>query len=183
MRIEGMLYNQYNICNKEQSIANKTFQIDENIQKQKKVLGIGFLNAPSGNISYGMRAEYAEASVSNEPIIKVTIQTVGSKQTYYVDINHVDAKEATEVEMFALCCYADDIGKGVGGNFGTWQTLNYYRANASDIGKFDLSDSLDSCLSLRQDWLQMIDEMKKLYIKAGYYKQSLDGNLLMKCLT
>ena len=164
-------------------LPDKSFQMDGNIPKQDKILGIGFLNAPTGNISYGMRAEYAEDSTSNSPIIKVTIQTGHSEETHYVDINQVNATNATEIEMFALCCYADDTGKGTGGKFGTWQTLNYYRTNASDNDKFNLTKSIDSCLSVRQNWLLMIEQMKKIYIESGLYKQSMDGNLLLECLS
>lgn len=45
--------------------------MDENISKQEKVLGIDFLNAPTGNSSYGMRAEYAKDSTSDSPVIKL----------------------------------------------------------------------------------------------------------------
>ncbi len=174
-------------CESNNQISNKTlpdksFQMDEKMPGQEKVLGIGFLNAPAGNVSYGMKAEYAKDSTSDSPIIKVTIQTGHSEETHYVNINHVDARNATEIEMFALCCYADDIGKGTGGKFGTWQTLNYYRTNAADNGNFNLSKSMDSCLSVRQNWLLMIEQMKNLYIASGLYRQSVDGNLLLKCL-
>ncbi len=69
-----------------------------------------------------------------------------------------------------------------GGTFGTWQTLHYYRANASDNGNFHLTKSIDSCLSIRQNWLLMIEEMKSLYFKSGLYKQSFDGDLLLQSL-
>ncbi len=161
---------------------DKSFSLNENIAKQEKILGIGFLDAPTGNISYGMRAEYAEDSTSDNPIIKVTIQKGYSEETHYINVNEVSSKEATEIEMFALCCYADDIGKGTGGTFGTWQTLNYYRTNASDNGNFHLTKSIDSCLSIRQNWLLMIEEMKALYFKSGLYKQSFDGDLLLQSL-
>ncbi|MDE6568639.1 MAG: hypothetical protein K2K70_13040, partial [Lachnospiraceae bacterium] len=42
---------------------------------------------------------------------------------------------------------------------------------------------VNSCSSLRQNWLAMIEQMRQLYIKAGLYKQSMDGNSLLKCLS
>ena len=185
MLVEGLESASYGrCCQKSDSVlSDKTFQMDECIPKQQKVLGIGFLHANTGNISYGMRAEYAEDSTSDSPVIKVTIQTGHSEETHYVDVNNVDARNATEIEMFALCCYADDTGKGTGGKFGTWQTLNYYRTNASDTSKFILTNSMVSCMSVRQNWLSMIEQMSKLYIKSGLYKQSLDGSLLLRSFT
>lgn len=151
--------------------------------KQGKILGIGFLNAP-GKFSYGMRAEYAKHSSADSPVIKVTIQRGGGlEEVHYVEMNHIDPRNATEIEMFALCCYADDTRKGTGGTYGTWQTLNYYRINASDIGAFYLTKSLDTCLSLRQNWMLMIEKMRNLYGESGMYQQSQDGDLLLKCIS
>ena len=76
-----------------------------------------------------------------------------------------------------------DSEQGTGGKFGTWQTLNYYRTNAADNGTFHLTNMVNSCLSLRQNWLSMIELMRKVYIKAGLYKQSMDGDSLLKCLS
>lgn len=163
-------------------LPEKTFRTKEIDLRQEKVLGIGFLNEPTGNISYGMKAEYAEDSTSDAPIIKVTIQKIGSEEVHYISLNDVNVRNASEIEMFALCCYADDTGQGTGGTFGTWQTLNYYRANASDNGKFKLTKSVDLCLSVKQNWLSMIEQMRKLYMEAGLYKQVLDGDSLLNCL-
>lgn len=163
-------------------LPEKTFQSESNYPKQEKVLGIGFLNAPTGNVSYGMRAEYAEDSKPDHPIIKVTIQKIGSEEVHYVNVNDVNARSASEIEMFALCSYADDTGQGTGGKFGTWHTLNYYRMNASDNGEFEFTKSLDLCLSVKQNWLLMIEKMKKLYMESGLYKQALDGDSLLRCL-
>lgn len=163
-------------------LPDKTFQVEKNIPIQRKVLGIGFLNAPTGNISYGMSAEYAEDSTPDNPIIKVTIQKIGSEEVQYISLNDVNVRNASEIEMFALCCYADDTGQGTGGKFGTWQTLNYYRTNASDNGGFEFTKSVDLCLSVRQDWLSMIEQMRKLYIESGLYKQASDGDSLLRCM-
>lgn len=163
-------------------LPDESFQMEESSRKQGKVLGIGFLHG-TGNISYGMTAEYSEDSTTDSPIIKVTVQTGHSEKTHYVDVNNVNARNATEIEMFALCCYADDTGRGTGGKFGTWQTLNYYRINASDNGNFIMTNSMVSCLSVRQNWLSMIERMSKHYIESGLYKQSLDGSLLIRSFT
>ncbi len=163
-------------------LPEKTFQAKETDSKKEKVLGIGFLNASTGNISYGMSAKYAESSSPNNPIIKVTIQKTGSEEVHYINVDDVNVRSASEIEMFALCCYADDTGQGTGGKFGTWQTLNYYRANASDNGGFKLTKSVDLCLSVKQNWLSMIEQMRKLYIETGLYKQALDGDSLLRCL-
>ena len=176
-----------NVCHETSSqkekaiVPEKTFRSKEIDLTQEKVLGIGFLDDPTGSIRYGMRAEYAEDSSSADPIIKVTIQKTGSEEVHYISLNDVNVTNASEIEMFALCCYADDTGQGTGGSFGTSQTLNYYRANASGYGAFKLTNPADSCLSVKQNWLSMIEEMRKLYMEAGLYKQALDGDSLLNC--
>lgn len=181
MLIEGFgnVYQSTGMQKNKAVLPEKTFQTKENISKQEKVLGIGFLDDPTDNISYGMSAKYAENSTPDNPVIKVTVQTNGSEEVHYVNVNKVKTRNASEIEMFALCCYADDTGQGTGGKFGTWQTLNYYRKNASDIGKFKFTKSVDLCLAIKQNWLSMIEQMKKLYIESGHYKQALDGDSLL----
>lgn len=163
--------------------SQRRFEPEKDITEPGRVLGIGFLNAPTGNISYGMSAEYAEDSTPDNPVIKVTIQKIGSEEVHNISLNDVNVKNASEIEMFALCCYADDTGRGTGGKFGTWQTLNYYRTNAVDNGEFKFTKSVDLCLSLKQNWMSMIEQMKKLYFESGLYKQALDGDSLLKALS
>lgn len=178
----GNVSNEISIQKGKDVLPEKTFRTEENISKQEKILGIGFLDAPTGNISYGMSAKYAEDSTPDNPIIKVTVQRNGSEEVHCINVNDVNVRSASEIEMFALCCYADDTGQGTGGKFGTWQTLNYYRANASDNGEFKFTKSFDLCMSVKQNWLSMIEQMRKLYIESGLYKQALDGDSLLRCL-
>ncbi len=46
----GDIYHETSIQNDKTVLPEKPFQAEKNIPKQEKVLGIGFLNAPAGNI-------------------------------------------------------------------------------------------------------------------------------------
>lgn len=144
-----------------------------------RILGIGFLHEKNSNISYGMRAEYADNYSEANPVIKVVVRRSNGKEEYNININDIDPRNATEIEMFALCNYADAKGIGTGGTFGSWQTLNYYRDNAAHNGYFKLTNGMDSFESVRQDWMAMVQTMIKDYMEAGLYKQSLDGKGLL----
>lgn len=144
-------------------------------KKENKTLGMGFLHDKNSLVSYGMVARYAEDSTESDPIIKVSLRS----EEYCIKINEVNPRNASEIEMFALCCYADDKGIGTGGTFGSWQTLNYYRDNASHNGYFELTNETDSFQSVKQDWMKMVQLMMKDYMEAGLYKQSLDGKGLL----
>lgn len=184
MLIEGFknIYHETSVQKDKAILPEKTFQTKEKNPEHEKVLGIGFLDDPTDNISHGMSAKYAENSTPDNPIIKVTIQKNGSEEVHYINVNDVNVRSASDIEMFALCCYADATGQGTGGKFGTWQALNYYRVNAIDNGKFKFTKTVDLCLSIKQDWLSMIEQMRQLYIEAGLYKQALDGDSLLSCL-
>lgn len=146
-----------------------------------KLLGIGFLKSPNDNTHYGMRAEYAEDYSKDNPIIKVTVaRENGTDEEYYINVNNINPKNATEIEMFALCNYADANGKGTGGGFGSWQVLNYYRTNASDNGEFEMSNGTANFRGIKQDWASMVTRMRANYMGVGIYKQVLDGNKLLQ---
>ena len=150
------------------------------ICEDKQVLGIGFLKSPNSKVHYGMRAEYAEDFSADNPIIKVIVQTGGGEtEEYNINIDKIDTKNATEMEMFALCSYADANGMGTGGSFGSWQTLNYYRDNANHNGYFEMSNTINRFKTLKQDWMVMVSSMMKDYLNSGLYRQVLDGNKLL----
>ncbi|MBD5529845.1 MAG: hypothetical protein HDR02_15810 [Lachnospiraceae bacterium] len=146
----------------------------------ERLLGIGFLKDPNSNMHYGMRAEYAENFSVDNPVITVKIQKgCGVVEEYNVDIRNVKPQNATEIEMFALCNYADANGNGTGGTFGSWQTLNYYRDNAAHNGYFEMTNTMEHFKNIKQDWTLMVSAMIGDYMNAGLYKQALDGNKLL----
>lgn len=147
--------------------------------KEKKILGMGFLHNENNTVHYGMCAMYAEDYSEGNPVIQVNVTKPNGKEEYLININEINPRFATEIEMFALCNYADAKGMGTGGTFGSWQTLNYYRDNAAHNGYFELSNGLDSFKSVKQDWMKMVQLMMRDYMEAGLYKQSLDGKGLL----
>ena len=126
-----------------------------------------------------MTAKYAEDDSEDNPVIKVNVTKPNGKEEYLININEVNPRNASEIEMFALCSYADAKGIGTGGTFGSWQTLNYYRDNASHNGYFELSNGTDSFQNVKQDWMKMVRVMMKDYMDAGLFKQSMDGRGLL----
>ena len=175
----GVYTNEYkskNITKQTKEYSMKT----ETSRSNDGVLGIGFLHEKNSNMHYGMCAKYADDYSEDVPVIKVTVQKPNGKEEYHININDVDPRNATEIEMFALCNYADAKGMGTGGTFGSWYTLNYYRDNASHNGYFEFINETDSFKSVKQDWMKMVQLMMKDYMNAGLYKQSLDGKRLLE---
>lgn len=148
-------------------------------KKDAAVLGIGFLDVPGTNMKYGMKAEYAEDYSPDNPVIKVTVQTLQGAEEHFINIKEINPKNASELEMFALCNYADAAGQGTGGTFGSWQTLKYYSDNAVHNGYLKISSTTELFKTLKQDWASMVEAMISDYMNGGQYRQALDGEKLM----
>lgn len=82
-------------------------------------LGMGFLLTPGSGV--GMTARQIINPDSDDIIVKVRL-TGGNE--YDVNLKEVDPRNATAIEMFAYCQYADSIGAGVANtHFGSWSAL------------------------------------------------------------
>ena len=161
--------------------TTKAFEVSEsqNSDKETNVLGIGFLDVPGTNMKYGMKVEYAEEYSADNPVIKVTVQTLQGAEEHLINVKEINPKNASEIEMFALCNCADATGQGTGGTFGSWQTLKYYSDNAVHNGYFERSDTMNLFKTRKQDWASMVESMISDYMNGGLYKQVLDGNKLI----
>ncbi len=60
-----------------------------------------------------MTAKYAEDDSEDNPVIKVNVTKPNGKEEYLININEVNPRNASEIEMFALCSYADAKGSGI----------------------------------------------------------------------
>ena len=99
---------------------------DTNLE-QTKDLGIGFLLI--GNFGYGMSAKQIIDEDLEDVIVRVKIaKGENSFETVDVNLSEVDPGNATAVEMFALCQYADANETGVNDKWGSWHALKAFSA-------------------------------------------------------
>lgn len=130
------------------------------------------------SLSYGMLAFNSDRSTEEDPIIKISCNYGGQQRYYDVHVNEVDSRNASAVEMFALCSYMDEKGMTDRGTFGSYSKLHAMGSNASMINGFiDLDDS--SNYNVKVDWIKMLKEMANEYLKVPEtYAQSLAANKL-----
>ena len=130
------------------------------------------------SLSYGMLAFNSDRSTEEDPIIKISCNYGGQQRYYDVHVNEVDPRNASAVEMFALCSYMDEKGMTDRGTFGSYSKLQAMGSNASMINGFvDLDDS--SNYNVKVDWIKMLKEMANEYLKVPEtYAQSLAANKL-----
>jgi len=144
-------------------------------KNNSEVIGLTMLPADAYGMSYGMRAQYAANSTKENPIIQVTSNYGGETVSYNVNINEVNPKNASQLEMFALCSYADDQRMSEAGTFGSYQKMKYYADNAQYNGYFNGLGSYESILGGKYNWTSMVSRMMTDYLNAGIYNQYHDG--------
>lgn len=148
-------------------------------KNDSKILGLTMIPEEGSNITYGMRAQYAKESTEKNPIVQVTSNFGGKTVSYNVHINDIDSRNASQLEMFALCSYADDKGISDGGTFGSYQKLKYYSINAQDNGYCSRLGGTDTFINTKFDWEGIVSKMMNDYLSAKVYNQYQDGIKLL----
>lgn len=154
----------------------KPFEIQEEaaVNNTDKLLGIGFLSESDNGTKYGMKAEYADDYTAAHPIVKVTVQTGYGAEEYRININEINPRSATELEMFALLSYTDAQGISDGGNYGSYQRMKVYAENAEMNGYWEGNHSYDDFMNQKYDWQKIVINMWEDYSDAGIYTQMLN---------
>ena len=73
----------------------------------------------------GITATLLDSSTPDNPIVQLVVGRSSGDEIYNIEINKVNPQNASELEMFALCGYADVTGKGSGYDLGSYNTLSY----------------------------------------------------------
>ena len=117
---------------------------------QEKDLGMGFVLTPG--MGHGMTA----TQLINEDIDDVIVRVnISNGLSYDVNLSEVDPRNATAIEMFAYCQYADENGTGIAGNhFGSWNALKSFM---DPLGGLEFS-SVEEAANKKLNWVQAISE-------------------------
>lgn len=145
-------------------------------------LGITMIPEEVDGVTYGMCASYAVDSTDENPIVQVTSNYGGESVTYKVNINEVNPRNASQLEMFALCSYADDVGISDKGTFGSFQQLNVYGINAEHNGYCNSLSGYNTFMNEKFDWSDIVSRIMEDYLKAGAFDQYDRGTHLMAVL-
>lgn len=155
----------------------------EKVEKQEDgdVLGLTMIKEPGANRFWGMKAKYADCSTQDNPVIYVETNYGGKTASYNVNIHEVNPSSASQLEIFALCSYADDIGSGDNSTFGTYSTLRSYKEMANHNGYLD--SHMEECSTFKQfmnlkiNWVNMSKKVMDLLYKCNdliQYKKGLN---------
>lgn len=152
--------------------------------EEEKRLGVAFLRYDMSGL-FEMTAEYTASSTTDNPIVKVTVNKGnGVMQEYEIAIHDINPKNATEVEMFALCCYADGNDMGTS-TASTWELLSQYRNDAFHVGylpQMFYELEITSLEDIAIDWTTMVEHMMQDYYEAGNHAQYREAGKLLTLL-
>lgn len=137
----------------EESFGNAVTKAEK--EEKGKHLNLAVV-AGEGGMGYGLIAMLPESSTPDNPIIQIISGVGGKREVYNIDISKIDPRNATEMEMFALCSYADEMGQGTGDSLGSYHTLSLSCALAKYNGYTgELNEeppSWDQFANRRMDW-------------------------------
>lgn len=154
-----------------------------NKEDNGKILGLTMIKDPNANVFWGMKAKYAEESTSQNPIIQVESNYGGKKSIYKISINDINPNNASRMEMFALCSYADDQGKGDNSKFGTYQTLKTFENMSIHNGYFGKgvkeADTFEQFRDIKLNWKNACEKTLDLLYKCNDLIQFNKGKYIL----
>ena len=165
------------------NISSAAQKVEGGCKNDGKLIGLTMIPYGNTNVSYGMTAQYAAESTSDNPVIQVNSNYGGERVTYKVNVNEVDARNASQLEMFALLSYSDDAGISDGGSFGSYHRMKVYADNAQINGYWEGNDSWEDFLNAKHDWFDIISRIIGDYSKAGVYSQYVNAQKLLGTLS
>lgn len=144
-----------------------------------EVIGLTTIPYAHTNMSYGLKAQYAQESTDANPVVQVTSNYGGRWVSFKVHINEVDPENASQLEMFALCSHADAQGIGVSSGLGSFSKLKTFAANAELNGYISGMDGYEQFINVKIDWSDTISKIMEDYLNAGIYRQYQEGKNLL----
>lgn len=124
-------------------------------------VALGFTMVPEEGkqVVYGMSARLSEKSTKDNPIVQIRSNLNGENKVYSVEIRKINPQHASQMEMFALCSYADYMGDGTGSTFGSYHTLRMMQDTAQTSGVTptvsDGVSAVDNFMNAKKDWVQI----------------------------
>ncbi len=142
-------------------------------------IGMTMIPEEGESTVYGMTAFLVESSTPDNPIVQIRWNLEGERTYYNVEVNKVNPKCATQLEMFALLSYTDKMGVTDGGTFGSFQKLSVYAMNAYENGYCEELSGVDNFFNKTFDWPEIIESVMQDYLDAQLKNQYEDCEKLL----
>lgn len=145
---------------------------------------LGMTTIPySDMLSYGMSAGYSDASTEEDPIVQVHAIYGCATMTYDVHVKQVNPSNASQLEMFALCCYTDDQGITERGSFGSYSRMKVFARNAYDNGYGGVDFQDPDQLTASINWTDLLQHIATDYFNNPLtYAQGIEARKLAQSM-
>lgn len=124
-------------------------------------VALGFTMVPEEGkqVVYGMSARLSEKSTKDNPVVQIRSNLNGENKVYSVEIRKINPQHASQMEMFALCSYADYAGEGTGSTFGSYHTLRMMQDTTETSGVTptvrDGESAVDNFMNAKRNWVSI----------------------------
>ena len=128
-------------------------------EESKEFLGITMVPREGESMLYGMRAMLSRKSTPGNPIVQIISNLGGKREFFNVEINKVDPQNASRIEIFALCSYAD---KHNGGSiFGVFHSFKMHEkvTKADDFSNTDKDTVWEEFKLEKLNWMELCEEV------------------------
>lgn len=138
--------------------------MEDGMSLKANYLGSAFAARERGIVAFD--AMYAADSTEDNPVIEIHMQGEdGLEQVYHVVLSEVDVRNATQLEMFALCMHWDRQNENPGGLF-----KDGFYMTGKALGIFPETD-VEGFTQDKKDWVQAyqdkLEEIRELLASAS----------------
>ena len=134
--------------------------------------GMGTIPVGNNN-SYVMTASEVIKPGSDDKIVRVHVHD----HDIDVNVDEVDPKNATVIEMFAYCQYADAHGTGTSDSFGSFHSMK----SVIDPLSENSYSNFDEAMTKKQNWNSALSDSKVSFTKEKT-GETIDASVVLKML-
>ena len=137
-------------------------------------LGIGFLFIH--DVGMGLSAKLLPGTDSKSTLVQVT---TARGESVTLDVDQIDPRNASAIEMFAFCQYADYMETGSQDPWGSWHALKNFATDADDVLQYD---SFQEATESKRDWTKALMQHSNLGFKNTKTGEILDVSTVFQML-
>ncbi|MBQ9989518.1 MAG: hypothetical protein IJP31_01035 [Lachnospiraceae bacterium] len=127
--------------------------------ESKEFLAITMVPKEGDSVLYGMRAMLSRKSTPGNPIVQVISNLGGKREFFNVEVNKVDPANASRIEIFALCSYADKHNGGsIFGNFHSFK-MHEKLVRKTDFTDLDEAAVWEEFKLEKLNWMELCEEV------------------------
>lgn len=145
--------------------------IQQETQLNREVIGITFMVDQSSRTPYAWKVQINKNSFSEDKILQVISNYGDSRQKTEIAVTDINPKNATMMEMFAGCSYADYCIHGAQSAFGSFEELKKYLSMAGAQKLCVCRKSYEELITRKRNWETIVKRMRQEYLDAGLYAQ------------